>query len=88
MSEPIEVATPTLDARTDGAARQFANFLDLTLRRLSSLAFSVAAVAGLIGLLTYATGFWAFDGTTETAWILVGGIVCAVPVVAGIAAWI
>ena len=46
MSEPIEVATPTLDARTDGAARQFANFLDLTLRRLSSLAFSVAAVAG------------------------------------------
>ena len=44
MSEPFEVATPTLDARTEGAARQFANFLDLTLRSESAPA---------------STGFWA-----------------------------
>ncbi|MFT3855000.1 MAG: hypothetical protein QM733_20035 [Ilumatobacteraceae bacterium] len=88
MSEPYEVATPKLDARTDGAARQFASFLDTTLQRLSSLAFGVATVAVVIGAATYATGFWAFDGSSRTAWMFVGAAICAIPVVAGIAAWL
>jgi len=87
MSEPSEVVTPTLDARTDGAARQFAGFLDATLHKLSSLAFSVAAVSVVIGAATYATGLWAFDGSGRIAWAIIGAIVCAVPAVAGICAW-
>ena len=88
MSEPYEVATSGEQARTDGAARQFAGFLDSTLRRLSSLAFGVATVAVLIGVATYATGFLAFDGSSRTAWMFVGALICAIPVVAGVGAWL
>jgi hypothetical protein len=88
MSEPYEVVTPRAEARTDGVARQFAGFLDVTLRRLSSLAFGVATITVLIAAATYATGLWAFDGGAETAWLVIGALLCAVPAVAGVMAWL
>ncbi len=88
MSEPFEVATPTVEAQRERAARQFTTFIDVTMRRLSSLALSVAVVTGVIGLATYASGFLVFDGAAETAWILVGGVICLIPFAFGVAAWI
>ena len=88
MSEPFEVVTPRADASADGAARQFAGFLDVTLRRLSSLAFGVATVTVLIAMATYATGLWAFDGGSQSAWIVIGAVLCAIPAVAGVTAWL
>ncbi len=87
MSDMPQVVGPRLDGRTDGAARQFAGFLDATLHRLASLAFGVATVTVLIAAATFATGLWAFDGTAQAVWIVIGGIICAVPAVAGVCAW-
>lgn len=93
MSEPYEVTplepvSATNQARAASAARQFASFLEITLRKLSSLAFSVATVACLIGVATYATGFAAFDGTAAQAWAVIGALICLVPIAAGIATWV
>src|SRR6478609_6225382 len=87
MSEMPQVTGPRVDARADTAARQFTGFLQTTLRRLSSLAFGVATVTVLIAAATYATGLWAFDGSARSVWIVLGAIVCAVPAVAGVCAW-
>lgn len=56
-----------------------------TLGRLGSLAASVIGVAFLVGLATFATGLWVFD--SSAGWIIVGGIICAVPVIAAARAW-
>jgi hypothetical protein len=59
--------------------------IGLTLRRLATLVGGLVVVTGLVGLATYATGWWAF-GTT-TSWIVLGGILCLVPVLAALGAW-
>jgi hypothetical protein len=57
-----------------------------TLDRLGSLVVSVIAVAALVGLATFATGAWVFDNSA--GWMVIGGIICAIPVVAAATAWV
>jgi hypothetical protein len=62
--------------------------LQLTLRRLASLAGGIARLALVIGIATFATGLWIFQGTGRPKWIIIGGLLCAGPVVAAaLAAW-
>lgn len=57
-----------------------------TVGRLGSLAISVILVAAVVGVATFATGAWVFDNST--GWFVIGGIICAMPVLAAIRAWI
>lgn len=56
-----------------------------TFRRLASLATGVGVIALVIGASTFATGWWIFDGTRST-WIVIGGAICATPLVAALIA--
>jgi hypothetical protein len=64
---------------TDVVVRRVSDGLQLTLNRLSSLASVVAAIAAAIGAATFATGWWLFPDN-RTAWIIIGGVLCLVPV--------
>lgn len=64
---------------TDVVVRRVSDGLQLTLNRLSSLAGGIAVIAGLIGAATFATGWWLFPDS-RTAWIIIGGVLCLVPV--------
>lgn len=57
-----------------------------TLGRLGTLAVSVIAVTALVSVATFATGAWVFDNST--GWFVIGGIVCAIPVIAAIRGWL
>jgi hypothetical protein len=59
--------------------------ISTTVRRLSSLVVPVIVVAAIVGLATFATGAWVFGNSVE--WFVVGGIICAVPLVAAFMAW-
>lgn len=72
---------------TDAVARRITDVLEGTLRRLASIASGLAAVAAVIGAATFATGLWIFDGSGRAAWVVIGGALCAVPVVAALMAW-
>ena len=67
-------------------ARDIGQRLQQTLRRLSTLATGLAALALVIGVATFATGWWVFDGS-RTAWLVIGGVVCLIPVGAALIAW-
>jgi len=56
-----------------------------TLSKVNALALGIAVVTGLVGLATFATGMWVFDGST--GWIIVGGAICFAPTVAALMAW-
>lgn len=56
-----------------------------TVVRLGKLAAATLVVTAVIGLATFATGWWVFDG--GIGWIVVGGALCAVPFVAAAMAW-
>lgn len=64
---------------TDAVVRRVSDALQLTLNRLSSLATGVAVVAAFIGAATFATGWWLFPDR-RTAWIIIGGVLCLIPV--------
>jgi len=64
---------------TDVVVRRVSDGLQLTLSRLSSLATGVAVIAGIIGAATFATGWWLFPDS-RTAWIIIGGLICLIPV--------
>ena len=64
---------------TDVVVRRVSDGLQLTLNRLSSLATGVAVVAAVIGAATFATGWWLFPDS-RTAWIIIGGVICLIPV--------
>ena len=64
---------------TDVVVRRVSDGLQLTLNRLSSLATGVAVVAAVIGAATFATGWWLFPDS-RTAWIIIGGMICLIPV--------
>lgn len=70
---------------TDVAVRRVSDGLQLTLRRLASLAGGIAVVATLVGAATFATGMWIFERSRGT-WAVVGGIICLVPVGAALIA--
>jgi hypothetical protein len=59
--------------------------MNTTLGRLGSLAAVVIALAALISVATFATGAWVFDNSV--GWLVVGGIICAIPVLAAARAW-
>lgn len=58
--------------------------LQALLARLASLVGGLVVVALLIGAATYATGLWATNGST---WIVVGAIICSLPVLWSVLAW-
>ena len=60
--------------------------LQTTLRRLGSLAGSIAMVAGLVGVATFLTGLMVFDGAGRPLWLIIGGAICAVPLGAALTA--
>ena len=70
---------------TDVVARRVSDGIQLTLNRLSSLATGVAVVAAMIGAATFASGWWVFPGS-RTAWIIIGGVLCLIPVGAALSA--
>lgn len=56
-----------------------------TVVRLGKLAAATLVVTAAVGLATFATGWWVFDGSV--GWIVLGGVLCAVPFVAAAMAW-
>lgn len=70
----------------DVTARRAGEGVQALLRRLASLVGGLVVVAVLISLATFATGMWVFD--SSTAWIVLGGIVCLVPVGAALIGWL
>ncbi len=64
---------------TDVVVRRVSDGIQLTLNRLSSLATGVALVAAVIGAATFATGWWVFSHS-RTPWIIIGGVLCLIPV--------
>jgi hypothetical protein len=56
-----------------------------TLDRLSSLVGAVIIITVLIGVATFATGMWVFE--SSSGWIVLGGAICLVPVLASFTAW-
>ena len=71
---------------TDVVVRRVSDGLQQTLRRLSSLATGVAVFATVVGAATFVTGLWVFEGTGRPKWIIIGGLVCLVPVGAALVA--
>jgi NAD/NADP transhydrogenase alpha subunit len=71
---------------SDVVVRRVSDGLQQTLRRLSSLAGGVAMVAAVVGLATFATGLWIFKGTGRPTWIVIGGVLCLIPVGAALCA--
>jgi len=57
-----------------------------TLARVNRLALGIATVTAAIGVATFATGLWIFDGSRPT-WIVLGGIICLIPTIAAVRAW-
>jgi len=56
-----------------------------TLSKVSALAIGIAAITALVGIATFVTGMWVFDGST--GWIVVGGAICFAPTAAALLAW-
>ena len=71
---------------TDVVVRRVSNGLQQTLRRLSALAGGIAVVATVVSAATFATGLWIFEGTGRPKWIIIGGLICLVPVGAALVA--
>jgi hypothetical protein len=57
-----------------------------TLGRLDRLALATILVTLVVGVATFVTGWWAFDGSV--GWTVVGGVICIAPFAAAIAAWL
>ena len=83
-----EVSGGELEGRTERVVTHFSDFLTVTLRRITSLAFGVATTAVVIGAATYATGLWAFDSSRRSVWIVLGAVICGLPAAAGLVAWL
>ncbi len=72
--------------RIEQVAISASNGLRTTLGRLSSLVGVVIIVTAVIGVATFATGMWVFD--SSAGWIVLGGLICLIPVGAAIVAWL
>ena len=70
----------------DVTARRAGDGVQSLLRRLASLVGGLVVVAALISLATFATGMWVFD--SSTSWIVLGGIICLIPVGAALLGWL
>jgi hypothetical protein len=74
-------------ADLDRVAVRVSDGLRNTLSRVNTLALGIAAITAVIGLATFATGWWIFDGS-RPVWIVLGGALCFGPTVAALAAWV
>ena len=74
-------------ADLDRVAIRVSEGLRRILARLTSLAFGIAETAAVIGLATFVTGWWVFDGSRPT-WTVVGGALCLAPCLAAVIAWL
>ena len=74
-------------ADLDRVAIRVSEGLRRVLARLASLAFGIAQTAAVIGLATFATGWWVFDGS-RPMWIVIGGALCIAPCLAAVVAWV
>jgi hypothetical protein len=72
--------------RIEQVAISASNGLRITLGRLSNLVGVVIVITAVIAVATFATGMWVFDAST--GWIVLGGVICIVPVGAAIIAWV
>ncbi|HZX55180.1 MAG TPA: hypothetical protein VFE86_10895 [Ilumatobacteraceae bacterium] len=59
--------------------------LRLTLSKINTLALGIAAMTALVGIATFLTGLWVFDGSA--GWIVIGGAICFAPTAAALIAW-
>jgi hypothetical protein len=59
--------------------------LRLTLSKINTLAIGIAAITALVGIATFLTGLWVFEGSA--GWIVIGGAICFAPTVAALLAW-
>ena len=73
-------------ADLDLVAVRISDGLRKTLSRISTLALGIAAIAAVIGVATFVTGWWVFDGSRPT-WIVFGGALCLAPAAAAVLAW-
>jgi hypothetical protein len=73
-------------ADIDRLASRTADGIGFTLGRLASLILVVVVITAVVGVATFATGWWVFDGST--AWAVVGGLLCAVPFLASVTGWV
>ena len=71
---------------SDVVVRRVSDGLQQTLRRLSSLAGGVATFATVVGVATFITGMWIFKGSGRLLWIVIGGVLCLIPVSAALVA--
>jgi hypothetical protein len=73
-------------ADLDRVAIRVSDGLRNTLSRINTLALGIAGITAMIGLATFVTGLWIFDGS-RPAWIVIGGALCIAPTAAALLAW-
>jgi hypothetical protein len=73
--------------QVEAAAQRVGSAIAFTLRRLATVAGGLAVFATVVGAATFATGWWVFSAS-HTAWMVIGGTVCLIPALAGLAAWV
>jgi hypothetical protein len=73
--------------QVDVVTQQVGNAITFTLRRLATVAGGLAIFATSVSIATFATGWWVFSHS-HTAWAVIGGVMCLIPALAGIVAWI
>jgi hypothetical protein len=73
-----------VSSELDVLARTATDGLRHTFERLQALAGVIVLITAAIGLATFATGWWVFDGST--GWLVVGAVVCVVPIGAAVLA--
>lgn len=76
--EPFDRAHATAVRAGDG--------LQALLRGLAAWVGTAVTASAVVGVATFATGWWVFD-TNRSVWAVVGAVLCGAPVAAGAAAW-
>jgi len=72
--------------RTHATAVQAGTGLRVLLGGIAKLVGGVVTTAAVVGLATFATGWWVFDHS-RPVWVAIGAVLCAAPAAAGVAAW-
>jgi ABC-type multidrug transport system fused ATPase/permease subunit len=73
-------------ADLDRVAVRVSDGLRKTLSRINTLALGIVGITATIGLATFLTGLWIFDGSQST-WSVIGGALCFAPTFAALLAW-
>ena len=71
---------------SDGEALRAGDGLQTIIRGMSRLAARLALFALLVGIATFATGLWVFEGSGRAKWIVVGGFLSFGPAIAAVLA--